>query len=49
MRVPETRGLYMEDCNFATPPHEGASKPELAERLWHLSEELVGEKFPLDY
>jgi len=40
----EPKGLYLFDCQFRDPaPH--ASDPMAAERLWKLSEELVGEKF----
>jgi NAD(P)-dependent dehydrogenase (short-subunit alcohol dehydrogenase family) len=46
-------GQYLEDCHVARVASEDsaggvqsyATDPELAERLWHLSEELVGESF----
>ncbi len=47
-------GLYLEDCGVAeisTDPETSAGvmsyavDPELAERLWEVSEQLVGEKF----
>jgi NAD(P)-dependent dehydrogenase (short-subunit alcohol dehydrogenase family) len=46
-------GRYLEDCQLAAPAREGgaggvqdyAVDPALAERLWQLSEELVGERF----
>ncbi|KAH6845838.1 hypothetical protein B0I37DRAFT_193064 [Chaetomium sp. MPI-CAGE-AT-0009] len=42
----EINGLYLSDCQFTKPaPH--ASDPVAADRLWSLSEELVGEKFSL--
>ncbi|KAB5585106.1 oxidoreductase-like protein [Coniochaeta sp. 2T2.1] len=42
----DIKGLYLKDCQIEQPaPH--ASDPKLAERLWHLSEELVGQKFAL--
>jgi hypothetical protein len=42
----EIKGLFLNDCQFAEPaPH--AKVPASAERLWKLSEELVGEKFDL--
>ena len=42
----DIKGLYLKDCQIEDPaPH--ASDPKLAERLWHLSEELVGQKFKL--
>ena len=38
------KSLYMSDCQLAEV--EGwAVDPKAAERLWGLSEELVGEKF----
>jgi NAD(P)-dependent dehydrogenase (short-subunit alcohol dehydrogenase family) len=37
-------GSYLADRTFATPS-DYASDPELAQRLWTLSEELVGESF----
>ncbi len=44
---PETKGLYLVDCQITEPaPH--AKDPVAAERLWKLSEELVGEKFDLE-
>ncbi|KAK4652510.1 hypothetical protein QC762_502530 [Podospora pseudocomata] len=42
----DTKGLYLVDCQF-TEPHHHAKDPVAAERLWRLSEELVGEKFAL--
>ncbi|KAK3988787.1 hypothetical protein QBC44DRAFT_96732 [Cladorrhinum sp. PSN332] len=42
----ETKGLYMVDCQIAVAYHH-ATNPAAAERLWKLSEELVGEKFDL--
>ncbi|KAK5662437.1 hypothetical protein OQA88_8348 [Cercophora sp. LCS_1] len=42
----EIKGLYLDNCQFKDPaPH--ASDPVAAERLWKLSEELVGQKFDL--
>jgi NAD(P)-dependent dehydrogenase (short-subunit alcohol dehydrogenase family) len=50
-------GLYLEDCHVAalrsSPADEGgyeawALDPEAAARLWRVSEEMVGERFPLD-
>lgn len=46
-------GIYLEDCQVAEPATPGsgggvegyAVDPEAAERLWSLSEELVGERF----
>lgn len=36
--------LYLEDCQFANPePY--AVDSEKADKLWVLSEELVGQKF----
>ncbi|KAK0724459.1 hypothetical protein B0H67DRAFT_641000 [Lasiosphaeris hirsuta] len=43
----EIKGLYLSDCQIAEPfPH--ASDPTAADRLWKLSEELVGEQFDLE-
>ncbi|KAK0649198.1 hypothetical protein B0T16DRAFT_436190 [Cercophora newfieldiana] len=43
----EIKGLYLNDCQFIEPtPHAKVSLS--ADRLWKLSEELVGEKFDLD-
>ncbi|KAI1458018.1 NAD(P)-binding protein [Annulohypoxylon moriforme] len=44
----EREGVYLQDCELNTDPKwikEWATDPELAEKLWALSEELVGEKF----
>ncbi|KAI1092709.1 NAD(P)-binding protein [Rostrohypoxylon terebratum] len=41
-------GVYLQDCDLTTDTKwikEWATDPELAEKLWTLSEELVGEKF----
>lgn len=46
-------GIYLENCQVAKPAGPGgdggfmphAADPEAAERLWELSEELVGQKF----
>ena len=47
-------GLYLEDCHLSRPrrgndDEEGyeahAVDPDAAERLWHVSEEMVGERF----
>ncbi|KAH9889648.1 hypothetical protein F4778DRAFT_753614 [Xylariomycetidae sp. FL2044] len=43
----ECRGLYMSDCQFC-PPADFARDESIAERLWALSEQLVGEKFVLN-
>ncbi|OTA59101.1 NAD(P)-binding protein [Hypoxylon sp. EC38] len=43
-------GVYMHDANITTDPKwikEWATDPELAEKLWKLSEDLVGEKFEI--
>lgn len=39
-------GLYLSDCQFF-PCADFAEDPVIAERLWHLSEDLIGEKFAL--
>ncbi|KAI2637239.1 NAD(P)-binding protein [Hypomontagnella submonticulosa] len=47
--VKET-GVFMQDTNVTTDPQdvkEWATDPELAEKCWKLSEDLVGEKFDI--
>ncbi|KAI0399724.1 hypothetical protein F4802DRAFT_538627 [Xylaria palmicola] len=43
----ECRGLYLADCQFYSCG-DHAKDAEAAERLWKLSEELIGERFALD-
>ncbi|CCC09561.1 hypothetical protein SMACR_03592 [Sordaria macrospora] len=43
----ETKGLYLDNCQISDPC-EHAKDEMAAERLWKLSEEIVGEKFSLD-
>ncbi|EAA30420.1 NAD(P)-binding protein [Neurospora crassa] len=43
----ETKGLYLVDCQISDP-HPHAQDEVAAERLWKLSEEIVGEKFTLE-
>ncbi|KAK3306095.1 uncharacterized protein B0T15DRAFT_218219 [Chaetomium strumarium] len=43
----EIKGVYLVDCQI-TEPFAHANDPVAADRLWKLSEELVGEKFALD-
>ncbi|KAF3062372.1 Short-chain dehydrogenase TIC 32, chloroplastic [Daldinia childiae] len=43
-------GVYLQNTNLTTDPDvvkDWATDPELAEKLWKLSEELVGEKFDI--
>ncbi|KAE8441056.1 hypothetical protein EG329_005918 [Mollisiaceae sp. DMI_Dod_QoI] len=42
----EPNGVYMADCQYAEAA-PFAIDPKMAEKLWSLSEELVGEKFSL--
>ncbi|KAJ9209201.1 hypothetical protein DTO166G4_9199 [Paecilomyces variotii] len=42
----DTEGIYLQDCQFDSPAAH-ATGFEAAEKLWTLSEELVGEKFVL--
>ncbi|KAI0551222.1 hypothetical protein F4679DRAFT_145156 [Xylaria curta] len=42
----ECRGLYMSDCQFF-PCADHAKDPDVADRLWKLSEKLTGERFIL--
>jgi NAD(P)-dependent dehydrogenase (short-subunit alcohol dehydrogenase family) len=40
-------GGYLEDCAESTKHASWALDPEAAQRLWAMSEEMVGERFPL--
>ncbi|OMP87960.1 Short-chain dehydrogenase TIC 32, chloroplastic [Diplodia seriata] len=42
----EPSGSFLSDCQFYEPPPY-ATDPEIADRLWSLSEDLVKEKFDL--
>jgi len=42
----DIKGLYLSDCQFAEPAAH-ATDTIAAERLWKLSEQLVGEEFIL--
>ena len=42
-----SNGVYLVECQFGAAA-DFAVDPEAAERLWRLSEILVGEKFSLD-
>lgn len=41
----EYNGGYLEDCNIVRTLKPWAADPGAAERLWKMSEEMVGEKF----
>jgi len=41
------KGVYMDDCQLKRPS-KWASDPDKAERLWKLSEELVGQKLDVE-
>jgi len=43
-RLSDEAGVYLDDCQMRRPS-KWASDIDKAERLWALSEELVGEKF----
>lgn len=43
-RVADSNEPYLSDCQFAEPA-AWAKDAENAEKLWKLSEELIGEKF----
>ena len=45
-RIEAQSGMYMADCQ-PQETYEYAESVEGAEKLWKLSEELVGEKFDL--
>ena len=42
----EFSGAYLSDCQVSETP-EYAHNPKLADKLWTLSEEIVGEKFEI--
>ncbi|KAI1452481.1 retinol dehydrogenase 13 [Annulohypoxylon moriforme] len=42
-----TTDIYLADCQFC-PSADYSTDPTLAERLWRLSEDLIGEKFGLE-
>lgn len=39
-------GAYLDDCQIGTAA-EYAQNKEISEKLWKLSEEIVGQKFPV--
>ncbi|KAI1463111.1 NAD(P)-binding protein [Daldinia caldariorum] len=46
----EEEGVFLQDTKLTTDPkavRDWATDPELAEKLWKLSEDLVGEKFDI--
>jgi hypothetical protein len=43
-RIESSSGMYMMNCK-PTETYEYVEDPENAERLWKISEELIGEKF----
>lgn len=43
----EIKGLYLSDCQI-TEPFAHSNDPAAADRLWKLSEGLVGEEFNLE-
>ncbi|RYP43702.1 hypothetical protein DL768_009763 [Monosporascus sp. mg162] len=46
-KLSDCRGLYMSNCQFSDAA-DFAKDYEIATRLWHLSEELIGEKFTIE-
>jgi hypothetical protein len=42
----DIKGVYLSDCQIAEPSVH-ANDPVAADRLWKLSQELVGESFSL--
>jgi hypothetical protein len=40
-------GIYLDDCQFAKAA-AFATDSNIADRLWHLSEDLVGQRFDLE-
>jgi hypothetical protein len=45
-RIEGSSGMYMKNCQ-PTKTYEYVEDPENAERLWKISEELIGEKFEI--
>jgi flagellum-specific peptidoglycan hydrolase FlgJ len=45
-RLSEMPGIYLADCQVAKAA-TFATDPKKADRLWHLSEDLVSQKFDL--
>ena len=46
-RVPDKSGIYLSDCRIAEAA-AFATDAAMADRLWHLSEDLVGQRFDLE-
>jgi hypothetical protein len=46
-RAPEASGIYLSDCRI-TEAAAFATDATMADRLWHLSEDLVGQRFDLE-
>jgi hypothetical protein len=45
--LPDQSGAYLSDCAVSEPLAPYAKDPENAEKLWKLSEKLVGQSFDL--
>ena len=41
---PEPKGYFLDNCQYSQPA-DHALDPKAAEKLWHLSEQLVGQEF----
>ncbi|KAK3202429.1 hypothetical protein GRF29_161g1116847 [Pseudopithomyces chartarum] len=46
-RIADQNGAYLADCQVEDTPEEWMKEPEGPDRLWKLSERLVGEEFPV--
>jgi hypothetical protein len=43
--ISDQSGAYLEDCHVAETQEDYINDPEGPEKLWRLSEKLVGQKF----
>lgn len=43
--VEDSTGAFLKDCNVWEGGPDYTRNPQLAERLWQLSEKIVGEQF----
>ena len=43
--IADQSGAYLSDCMSTEQPQEWIQDPEAPEKLWQLSEKLVGQKF----
>jgi hypothetical protein len=45
VKYKDQNGAYLEDCNISPTPEDFVIDPEAPEKLWKLSEKLVGQSF----